>query len=178
MKTTRALLAGICLIAALATTTQAGQLTIAVVQYTDARTAESLAAGFSAVTLSEVTNSDKVEARDPAIRGGRVLFAQTIPASSSTPFASSTRLGVQRADVTGRLQAPNLKVEVSIQEGVDVGIRKFSRSVFSGSGALQGTSPTILGIRESTGKTQSAIKGKATLNNFNYTTLVLAQWEK
>jgi hypothetical protein len=178
MKITRALLAGICIIAALATNAQAGQLTIAVVQYSDARIAETLAAGFSAVTLSEVTNSDKVESRDPAIRGGRVLFAQTIPASSSAPFSSSTRLGVHRADVTGRLQLPKLKVEVSIQEGVDVGIRKFSRSVFSGSGALQGASPTILGIRESTGKTQSAIKGKATLNTFSYTTLVVAQWVK
>ncbi len=178
MTTLRALIAGICLIAALAANTQAGQLTIAVVQYTDARTADSLAAGFSSVKLSDVTNSDNVESSDPAIRGGRVLFAQTIPASASTAFSSSTRLGVNRADVTGRLQAPKLKVEVAIQEGVDIGIRKFSRSVFSGSGALQGDNPTILGIRESTGTTQSAIKGKATLKNYNFTTLVLGQWEK
>jgi len=163
---------------AFTTTSHAGQLTIAVVQYTDARTPESLAAGFSGVNLSEVTNSDNVESKDMAIRGGRVLFAQTSSISATASFANSSRLGSQRADVTGSLKAPSLKVQVVIQDGVDVGIRKFSRSVFSGSGALQGNSPTILGIRESTGKTQSAIKGKASVTSYSYTTLVLAQWVK
>lgn len=170
--------AGLFLSFALATVLQAGQLTVAVVQYTDARTADSLAAGFSEVDLSEVTNSDNVESKNSAIKGGRVLFAQTIPMGTSGNFASSTRMGIQRADVTGQFKAPSIKTEIVIQEGVDIGIRKFTRSVFSGSGALQGGSPTIIGIRESTGKTQSAVKGKATLTNYNFTTLVVAQFKK
>ena len=157
---------------------QAGQLTIAVVQYTDARTAEALSSGFAEADLTEITNSDKVESKDMAIKGGRVLFATTLPVGSGTSFAYSTRLGVQRADLSGRFSSPNLQANITLQDGVDIGIRKFSRSVFAGSGALSGSAPTIISIRESTGKTQSAVKGKATLKTYNFTTLVVAQWKK
>ncbi len=157
---------------------QAGQLTIAVIQYTDARTADALSAGFAGADLTEVTNSDKVESRDMAIKGGRVLFATTLPVGSGTSFNYSTRLGVQRADLSGKFSPPNLKTEIILQDGVDIGIRKFSRSVFAGSGSLSGSNPTIISIRESTGKTQSAVKGKATLTTYNFTTLVVAQWKK
>lgn len=173
----RSVFAGFFFFIAASTLIQAGQLTIAVIQYMDARNADSLAAGFAATTLSEVTDSNKVEARDSAIRGGRVLFSQTIPVGKNTSFASSTRLGVMRADVSGKFNQPNLKVEVVVQEGVDVGIRKFSQSVFAGSGALANSNPTIISIRESTGKTQTAVKGNATLKTYNFTTLVLAQWK-
>lgn len=157
---------------------QAGQLTIAVIQYTDARTAETLAAGFAGADLTEITNSDNVESKDSAIKGGRVLFATTMPVSSGSSFASSTRLGVQRADLSVKFSPSNLRVEVTLQDGVDIGIRKFSRSVFAGSGPLNGSEPTIISIRESTGKTQSAVKGKATLKTYNFSTLVVAQWKK
>ncbi len=157
---------------------QAGQLTIAVVQYTDARTAETLVAAFAGAELTEITNSDKVESKDSAIKGGRVLFATTMPVFSESSLVSSTRLGAQRVELSVRFSPSNLKVEVTLQDGVDIGIRKFSRNVFTGSGPLNGSEPTIISIRESTGKTQSAVKGKATLKTYNFSTLVVAQWKK
>lgn len=156
----------------------AGQLTLAVIQYTDARDADSLAAGFAGVDLAEVTNSDQVESRDSSIRGGRVLFAQSIPVGNSTSISSSTRLGALRADVSGRFNQPTVQAEIVIQDGVNVGIRKFSRSVYAGSGRLSGTTPAIISIRESSGRSQTAVKGQAKLTTYNFTTLMVAQWTK
>lgn len=156
----------------------AGQLTISVIQYGDSRDHDAMVAAFAKAKLAEITDSDTVESRDGAIRGGRVLFSQTLPIAGNGSFASSTRIAGSRADVNGRLNQPSLQAEVSIQEGVNVGIRKFSRSAFSGSGTLDGSHATIIGLRESSGKTQSATKGQVRMSTYNFVTLVVAQWTK
>jgi hypothetical protein len=110
-----------------------------------------------------------------AIRGGRVVFVQSLPVGKSGPFASSTRLTNQRADMQGRVSGNSVSAEITIQEGVDVGIRKFTRSTYSGTGSLSGPTPSIISTRSSTGRTQTAIKGQSKLTNYTFTTLIVAQ---
>lgn len=156
-------------------TSKADQLTIAVIQYTDLRDPAAMQAAFAETDLTTITDSDTVEAKNTAIRGGRVVFVQTLPIGKSGPFASSTRLTNQRADIQGSVSGNTVSAEITIQEGVSVGIRKFTRSTYAGSGAVAGLMPSIISSRSSTGRTQTAVKGQSKLTNYTFTTLIIAQ---
>jgi hypothetical protein len=157
-------------------TAQAGRLDLAVMQFSDARDAAAMDQAVKEVDLMKVTDSDRTETIVPAIRGGWVLFTQSIGVGSGA-FANSTRLGNQRADVSGTLNGSNLSVRISILEGVKVGLRKHRENVYEANGSVAGGVPQIVGIRQSTGKTQTAIKGRATITSYNYTTIIVARYQ-
>ncbi len=154
----------------------AGRLDIAIIQFTDARSQGDLAAGLAKVDLFKVTDSDSTETSEPALRGGHVIFAQSLPATPGASFTTSTRLTNQRADVSGSLSGSNLAVEITILEGVKVGLRKFQQSSYSASGSVAGGVPVIIGIKQSSGKTQSAIKGKAKVISYDFTSVIVAHY--
>ncbi len=156
----------------------AGRLDIAVIQYGDARDANEQATAFAGADLFKITDSDSVESKDSAIRGGKVVFAQSIGISPGSSFAHSTRIDDSRADVSGSFSGSNVTVEIAVQEGVDIGLRKFRRFNYSASGALSGGQATIIGIKASKGKTTSAIKGQTKVMSTNFSTLIVAQYVK
>jgi len=155
----------------------AGRLDIAVIQFTDARTPEDIAAGLAKVDLFEITDSDRTETSDRSLRGGHVLFAQRFTLVPGSKFGMSTRIAENRADVSGSLSGSKLAVEIAIQQGVDVGLRKFTRHLFSGSGSIGGGVTKIISVKLSQGKTQSAVKGKSKLETYSYTSVLAAQYK-
>ncbi len=157
-------------------TASAGRLDIAVIQYGDARDANEQATAFAGEDLFKITDSDSVESSNAAIRGGKVVFAQSIVTSPGSSFAYSARIGGSRADVSGSLASSNVQVEITVQEGVNIGLRKFRSNSYSASGAISAGQASIIGIQASRGKTASAIKGKQQVVNTNFSTLIVAQY--
>jgi len=154
----------------------AGRLDLAVIQYTDARDLDAIAQALQGVDLMKITDSDRVESNLPALHAGWVVFNQSLAVAAGSNFANSTRLGNQRADVSGTVSGSNVSVEITILEGVKVGLRKYRQSNYAGSGSVAGGVPRIIAIRQSKGKTQTAIKGRATIQEYNYTTLIVARY--
>jgi hypothetical protein len=156
----------------------AGRLDIAVIQYGDARDANEQATAFAGANLFKITDSDSVESSDAAIRGGKVVFAQSLVVSPGASFAYSTRIGSSRADVSGAFSGSTVQVEITVQEGVDIGLRKFKTSSYSANGSLSSGQPSIIGIKASQGKTASAIKGQQKVISTSFSTLIVAQYVK
>lgn len=178
MKISTLCLLATAVFALLPASASAGRLDIAVIQYADARDQAEVAAAFAKSNLFEITDSDKVESRDKAIRGGKVLFVQSLSVSPGSSFTNATRLGNQRADVSGSLSGNRMQVEISVQEGIDIGLRKFSRSAYSADGTLSGNTASIIAIKASQGRTATAVKGQQKVVSYNYSTLVVAQYSK
>ena len=171
---TSVLLAAIACLAAAPFTAHAGRLDIAVLQFTDKRDTSAMAEALRSVDLLQISDSDRTETKAPALRGGYVVFTQSIGVSSGGKFASSTRLSNQRADVSGFLNGTNLAVQIIVLEGVKVGLRKYRQSTYSGSGSVSGAVPQLIAVQQSSGKTQTAIKGRAKIISYDFTTIVAA----
>jgi len=124
-----------------------GNLTLAVVQYSDSRDEAAVAAAFAETNLAEVTNSDSIASKDAAIRGGSVLFSQTIPSTGQGSFSNTTRLNIFRSELKGAFSKGVLNASVNLEKGVDEGLRRFSRSVYQGKATLRGNTPTVLSVR-------------------------------
>lgn len=154
----------------------AGRLDLFVLQFPDARDVNEVSAALEGADLVKITNSDNTETKIPALRGGSVVFVQSIGVSGNGKFGNSTRLSDERADVSGSLSGSNLSVEIAIEEGVNIGLRKFRRSVYAGSGSVAGGVPRIISVKQGKGRSQIAIKGDAKLTTYGYTTMLIAQY--
>ncbi len=175
MRTSVLFAAAACLFAS-SLAAHAGRLDIAILQFSDKRDATAMAEALRTVDLLQISDSDRTETNVPALRGGNVVFTQSIGISSGSKFASSTRLTNQRADVSGSLNGSNLSVEITILEGVKVGLRKYRQSTYSGSGSVAGGVPQLISVRQSAGKTQEAIKGRARIISYDFTSIIAARY--
>lgn len=156
-------------------TAAAGRLDIAIVQFPDPKTPEQLNAALAGSSLFELTNSSRTMSRESDLKGGAVIFAQSIQTGGGA-FGSSTRLSNQRADVSGTLSGGSVSVKVEIIEGVKAGLRSFENKVYTGSGSLAGGSPQILSMRIIKGKAPSVVKGQAKVVTYELSTAVIAQY--
>jgi hypothetical protein len=154
----------------------AGILDVAVIQFPEVKTAGELDSALSRVNLAEVTNSDRTMSGESYLKGGYVSFAQSLPVNSGQRFSSATRLKNDRADVSGVFSSGNLSISIALSEGVDAGLRRFSKRVFAGSGPLPAGPARVIGIRQVTGKTQSTIKGQATIKDVTFCSVIVAQF--
>jgi hypothetical protein len=125
------------------------------------------------VNLFEMTNSNRTVVDAPYLKGGTVLFAQTL--SPSVSFSSATRLGDNRADVSGQLVNNLLSVEITLSEGVASGLRRFVSRTYKGSAPLPPGTPRVISLRVISGKTQSASKGQASIKQTTTTNVIVAQ---
>jgi hypothetical protein len=155
---------------------RAGQLTVAVMQFSDERNLTVVGQSLNAVDLAAITDSDRTETNEPGLRGGWVIFAQTLNVNPGGRFAGSTRLANQRADVSGSLNGSQLDVRINILEGVKVGLRKHRENTYEASGSVAGGVPQLIGVRQSKGKTQTAIKGRSNIVSVNFTTIIAAKY--
>lgn len=154
----------------------AGQLDLAIVQFPEVKTAEELDAALAKVNLVDITNSDRTMTTESYLKGGYVVFAQSLPGTPGQRFASATRLSNFRADVAGRLGAGDIAVSITISEGVDAGLRRFSQRVYEASAPLGAGSPRVLSIRQLNSRTQGAVKGKAMLKDVNFCSVIIGQY--
>lgn len=166
----------ISLLAFTLATATAGRLDIAVIQFPEPKTPEQLNAALSSGSLFDLTNSSRTMTSESDLKGGTVIFAQSITTSGSGAFGSSTRLGDQRADVSGALNGGSVNLKIEIMEGVKAGLRSFQNKIFSGNGSLAGGKPQVLSMRIIKGKAPNVTKGVAKLVTYELSTAVIAQY--
>ena len=157
-------------------TTFAGELHLAVVQYTIEKDPALLADGFAGVDLAEATNADSVIKGDNYIRGGSVIFAQSIPASPGSRLTTSTRLGPDRVEVSTALNGSHVAAKISLFSGVQQTLRSFTERTYAAEGDVAGGRPVIISIQRSSGRSANNIKGKVSVKEVGYTTAIIAQY--
>lgn len=172
----RFLLLGLLTLTATLAPVSAGRLDIAVIQFPETKTPEELNAALAGQSLFEITNSNRTMTKESYLKGGYVLFAQSLNANRGATFSSVTRIKNERADVQGTLSASSLSVSIELMEGVKAGLRSFQNKLYSGSGALPSGAPYVLSIRTIRGKAPKVNKGIAKMDTFELTTATIAQY--
>ena len=154
----------------------AGRLDVAVIQFPEEKTPEELSAAFASQSLYDMTNSNRTMTSESYLKGGYVLFAQSLAAARSGTFGSATRIKDSRADIEGQLGTSNISVTITLMEGLKVGLRSFEKKIYSGAGSLPTGSPQILSIKQIKVKAPSVVKGQAKVERYMVTTVVVAQY--
>jgi hypothetical protein len=151
----------------------AAQLDLALIRFPEPKTAEALNAALRGVSLVEITNSNRTMTSVSSLKGGSVLFAQSIAAGPV--LQSSTRLRNMKADVKGLLKNSTLQVEIKLTEGVEAGLRRFSSRTYRGLAALTHGEPCVVSLQTVVEKTQTAVKGKAEVTETVTCNAIIAQ---
>jgi hypothetical protein len=172
----RTLLACLLAVSASLSPVFAGRLDIAVIQFPEEKTPEELDAALARVNLFEMTNSNRTMTREPYLKGGYVLFAQSLSVSPGATFGSSTRIKDERAEVQGSYTGGTLSVTIDISEGVKAGLRSFQNKVYSGSGSLPAGAPAVISLRRIKGKSTQVVKGQSRLEQYQLSTAIIAQY--
>jgi hypothetical protein len=154
----------------------AGRLDVAIIQFSEEKTAAELESALAKVNLFEITNADRTRTTERYLKGGTVLFAQRFPVTSGSNFQTTTRLKNESADVEGRLEAGRVAVSISLTEGIKAGLRSFQKKVYVGSGPLPSGPPKLLSVRQSSGRLPSITKGQTKMKTYHLTTVVVAQY--
>jgi len=149
---------GVALVTLISPLAHAGQLEIAVIEFPDTKSADELQAAFSKVDLAEISDGDRTRTKEADLKGGYILFSQSIPLAPGNNFSSSTRIALSRADVQGTLSSSSISLNVSISEGVQAGLRRFSKRVYQGSGHFQPGIIQVLSIRQIESRKQIVLK--------------------
>lgn len=154
----------------------AAQLDLAVVQFPEVKTAAELNEALAKVNLAEITNSDRTMTSESYLKGGYVVFAQSLPASAR--FASCTRLSNDRAEVRGEISGTNIRVSITLSEGVAAGLRRFSSRTYEASAPLSPGQPRILSLRQVSGKTPGNVRGQISMKETNFCSVIIGQISK
>jgi hypothetical protein len=154
----------------------AGRLQVAVIQFPEEKTPAELASAFAGQSLGTITNSNRTMTTESYLKGGYVLFAQSLAASPGMNFASATRIKDSRADIEGHLGSGRVSVTISLTEGVKAGLRNFEKKNYAGTGPFTAGEPSVIGIKQTSLKTPSVAKGQAKVERSILTTVVVAQY--
>ena len=154
----------------------AGRLDMAVVQFPEPKTPEELNAALANVSLHEITDADRTRTSEPYLKGGYVIFAQSIGVAPGAKFSSVTRLKNDRVDVEGQLGSGKVSISITTVEGVKAGLRTIESRIYTGSGPLASSAPQVLSIRQIKGKAPYVEKGQAKMRSYDLTTVLIAQY--
>lgn len=154
----------------------ASQLDLAIVQFPEVKTVAELEAALANVNLAEITNSDRTMTSESYLKGGYVAFVQSLPVSPA--FASSTRISNNRADVQGRISGSNIAVKVTLSEGVEAGLRRFSSRTYEANSQLTPGQPRILSLRQISGKATVVTRGQSAIKETNLCSVIIGQITK
>lgn len=150
----------------------ASQIDLALIQFPEPKTAEELNEALAKVNLIEITNSNRTMTKQRALQNGTVLFAQS---TDSANLTSSTRLDNLRADVSGSYKNGRLDIQISLSEGVDAGLRSFTKRTYQGIAELPPGSTRVIGLRQITSKKTAAEKGRIEVRESQSTTAIIAR---
>ena len=150
----------------------ASQIDLALIQFPEPKTAEELNAALAKVNLAEITNSNRTMTKERALQNGSVLFAQS---TASSNLATSTRLENLRADVQGSYNNARLDIQITLSEGVDAGLRNFTKRTFQGAADLPPGSTRVISLRQITSKKTAAVKGRIEVRDSETTTAIIAR---
>lgn len=154
----------------------AGRLDVAVIQFPEEKTVDELNAAFASQSLYEMTNSNRTMTKESYLKGGYVLFAQSLPASPGGSFSTATRIKDTRADIEGSLGRGRISVTIRLMEGIKAGLRQFEKTTYTGSGPLPSSAPSVISLKQTRGKAPSVIKGDTTVKRYGLTTVIVAQY--
>ena len=163
-------LAAFLLIQAIAAS--ASEIDLALIQFPEPKTAETLNEALKKVDLSAITNSDRTTTKEPSLQYGSVLFTQH---TDSSNLITSIRLRDVRADVSGSYKNGRLDVQITISEGVDAGLRSFTKRVFQGTADLPLGSTRVISLRQIKRKSTVGEKGRSEVREIESTTALIAR---
>lgn len=153
-----------------------GQLDIAVIRFPSAIDPAELNDALSRVKLAEIADADRTRTSERLLKGGTVLFAQSLGVNPGSRFGSSTRIGNNRADVEGSLGSGKINATISLFEGVKAGLRNFEKKTYGGSGDLPAGPARVISIRQASGVSPTVIKGKSKLDSYSFSIALIAQY--
>lgn len=153
-------------------TASADQLDIAIIRFPEPKEASSLNEALASVDLREFSDADHTKTRNPILKGA-VIFSQSLPLSST--LSTTTRFGTLQSQLVGSYRSGQLDIGITINEGVNEGLRKFVSRSFSGSLSLQKGRPRVVSLRTITHKNTSSVKGKIDVKHTSSTYAILAQ---
>ncbi len=137
---------------------------------------EGLEGALAGVDLREATEGDRFAGGGALLRGVPVLFAQRFRISGKGEFASSTRIGVGRAEVSGSLTASRIAVRIALSEGMKAPLRRFSQSSLAGEAPLAEGVARVLSLKKSEVRRPSVKKGTTKIETIQTTSAVLYQY--
>jgi len=154
----------------------AGQLTVAVVSYSDERDPDTIAAALAGQNLAKLTNGARIDSGPGELKHGIVRFTQTTAASPGTVLDQDTRIMGTRAISRIRLTGSTVEAEITTEEDVKLGLSKTVRYSYSGSGEYRPGAISVIGFRQSSSRQPVITKNSKTVKVTSYTTLILAQY--
>lgn len=131
----------------------AGQIDVAWVRFPEAIEAARIQTALQGTSLPSLADAEQLQSRDELLRHGRVLFFQSLPEAPVWNIA--TRIESCRIQCEGSLRQGMLSLTVRREEGIDAGLRRFSERSQRGSAKLQGSSPVVLGVVVTRGRSSS-----------------------
>lgn len=150
----------------------AAQLDVAVIRFPEPKSEASLNEALAAIDLHALSDSDRTKTKNPLLQGA-VVFFQSLSVSPS--FATSTRFGVLHAALTGSYKSSTLSVEITVSEGSNEGLRKFSSRTYKGSAPLPYGPARVIALRTITQKNTVSKKGRLEIKEDSTTHAILAQ---
>jgi hypothetical protein len=172
----RTLLCSLALTLTLLANASAGRLDLAIVVFPEEKGVAELEAALANERLAEITDSDRTMTKESYLKGGYVLYAQSIAINPGTPFGGSVRIKNNRADLEGKLANGNLDVTISLSEGVKAGLRTLEKKNYTASAPLPAGPATVISLRLGKGKSPLVTKGQAELRGYSYCSTILAQY--
>ena len=151
----------------------AAQLDVAVLQFTELKSADEINAALVGVSLSDMTNGDRTNTKISALKGGQVLFAQSL--SSAPNLHSYCRLSNNKVDLDGGYNNDILSLKITLSEEVNIGLRRLTSRIFEGSAPLPLGSSRVIAIRNIEGKSRSYTRGVVEVKNEFTCNLIVAQ---
>ena len=167
-------LASLCLFTAVSKL-QAGELIVAVLQFPTLVEEQDLRESLAGESLAGITETDRIDSKNRLLRGTPVIFSQRVQVSAGSTFSNVTRIGTSHAEVSGKLDN-GISVNIAIAEGVQGPLRRFSRSVYRGSGKLSRGNASLLSLRQVDTKQPTVVKGKSKIVTNQYTMALIYQF--
>jgi hypothetical protein len=156
----------------------AGTLDLAIIQINAVVEEAEINEALRGESLARASFGDRLQVKNSRFNGIPVLFSQTMGITPGANFGNSTRVGVQRADVSGNTRNNVLTAEIAISEGMEGALRRFSRTVYQGRGALTTGDPKVFGIRQIDQRIPSTVKGRTRMTNTQTTVALLYQYRR
>ena len=151
----------------------AAQLDIAILQFTELKSTDEINSALVGVSLAELTNGDRTNTKISALKGGQVLFAQSL---TPTPnLRSYCRLSNNKVELDGGYNGGVLSLKITLSEELNIGLRRLSSRVFEGSAPLPLGSARVIAIRNIESKSRSYTRGIVEIKNEFTCNLIVSQ---
>ena len=151
----------------------AAHLDVAILQFTELKSVDEINSSLAGVSLSEMTNGERTNTKISTLKGGQVLFAQSL---SATPnLRSYCRLSNNKVEVDGGYNSGVLSLKITLSEELNIGLRRLTSRVFEGSAPLPLGSARVIAVRNIESKSRTYTRGIVDVKSELTCNLIVAQ---